>query len=409
MLYFHVLLLSIVNAIPAFAVEPKKITTVISEDSNKHNLFSNQRAVQEEPVCTDDPPDWEIESYDYYYDCDYFQQAIDVKNYDRDFACLHRFIAQITDPDNGLMARDACCVCGGGKIEEPEQESNWFITYVDSLLSDNVLVSTYNTKSGVGSDYSMSFTDGTCASGGPLHDGSVIIATAATNAADDTLVITKTINAASIAKQHGGNFIFCETVALTDTGVVETYDVVYAMTQYTIAANFLADVNGFISTLQDDTAITEENADLSLAGTVVATRCGGVSENLNPGDTLCLEISQTDLTDIGVESIHNLNLNQGLSTFTAIKDDVNQHPNLVVPACADGACTVDITVPSFMYEDSSGAGAATVTMDVSGNVYLYDKSSKNGKAESHSFSHSVKLEKPCEGGLYGNVVKMFSK
>lgn len=103
--------------------------------------------------CTNDPPDWAAESfsvdYQYKYDCSVFKSQL-TADYFYGYVCKDGYYAGLTDED-GLDVKDACCVCGGGNTEEPEQESNWFITYVGSLLSDNTLTSTYNTKSGVGS------------------------------------------------------------------------------------------------------------------------------------------------------------------------------------------------------------------------------------------------------------------
>lgn len=156
------------------------------------------------------------------------------------------------DPDNDLTAKDARC--GGGKTEEPERESNQF----DSCFCSSVLLlllnlffqttllhphATRNLEFGPTIPRASLMEHVHLEEQGTSHDASVVTATYATKAANDTLVITKNINAAAIANEHGGTFIFCETVTLTDTGVSETYDydVVYAKTQYAIVATFLAD------------------------------------------------------------------------------------------------------------------------------------------------------------------------
>jgi len=313
----------------------------------------------------------------------------------------------------GLGVREGASVYKLPVVEE--WDGIWFIDYDSVTLSGNVLTSTYLTKPDVDSDFTVSHTAGTCDSEGLPLDNSVITnvdstATIVDLEVSDTLSVAKTMNPVAIAEDHSGSFVFCETVTLTNTGApeTETVNVVQSQSEYTVTASFLAEIGSYSVTLEDDSVVTTvDEQSLSPEGTIAVERCGGLSDSINPGDKLCLDIFVSDSSSVGVDRIHNLDLKQGTSTFAAIDDGVNQYTALVEVSCVDGACTVDIVVPESLFTDESGA--SELTLAITGDAYLYEKGGAKDENESKGFSYSVKLEKPCESGfLRGFVEDMLS-
>lgn len=295
-----------------------------------------------------------------------------------------------------------------------EWDGAWFLTYDSAALSGNVLTSTYLTKPDVDSDFTVSHTVGTCNTNRTPLDDSVItnvdsVATVVDDEMSDTLSVAKTMNVAAIVEDHDGKLDFFETVTLTNTGAL-TVDVVQSQSEYTVTANFLAEIGSYSVSLEDDSVVTTvDEQSLSPEGTIAVERCGGVSGNINPGDKLCLDIFVSDSSSVGVDRIHNLDLKQGTSTLAAIDDGENQYTALVEESCVDGACTVDIVVPDSLFTDDSGNGATTLTLSITGDAYLYEKGgAKDSENESKGFSYSVKLEKLCEVGFLRGFVDMLS-
>lgn len=121
-----------------------------------------------------------------------------------------------------------------------------------------------------------------------------------------------------------------------------TWNVVSTQTEYTVTADFLVDINTYSITLEDESSVTTvDEQTLPVDGTVAIKRCGDATENVNPGDKLCLEIYESGYTSIGVESIHNLDLTQGVIKLEAIKDGEEALGDLLEVECADEICTVN--------------------------------------------------------------------
>jgi len=163
------------------------------------------------------------------------------------------------------------------------------------------------------------------------------------------------------------------------------------------AANFIVDFGAYDVSLEDNSVIHSWEDTLTIEGEIVVNRCNDATENLNPGEILCLQFEfVTESAGVGIDHIENLQLTQGTSTFNAIEDGTTQWPDLVTSTCDVTCETRTNMISSLFFTESEND---VLSLVVSGNAYLYQGDSKEGVREQkgmNEFEISVDIEKHCE-------------